>query len=143
VLAARGDLARQTPLLARAATDLERAVSTPPRATPAERGVYYTRGIELEDQLGHLNAAAWHLGRVVFDVVVDDDRVVPGQILHWTLTSWNASDQPRLADMRAAECVPLGDCRGPDLASAPQSIAPGQVGTFSLDYQVSEQPAAS
>jgi LmbE family N-acetylglucosaminyl deacetylase len=143
VLAARGDLARQTRLLARAATDLERAVSTPPGATPGERGVYYTRGIELEDQLAHLNAAAWHLGRVVFDVVVDDDRVVPEQILRWTLTSWNASDQPRLADMRAAECVPLGDCRSPDMPSTPQSITPGQVGTIALDYQVSEQPAST
>jgi LmbE family N-acetylglucosaminyl deacetylase len=69
VLDARGNLPRQKQLLARAARDLERTVSVPPQASPARRGVYYTRGIELEDQLGHLNAAAWHLGRVVFDAV--------------------------------------------------------------------------
>jgi LmbE family N-acetylglucosaminyl deacetylase len=143
VIAARGNLPRQKVLLARAASDLDRAVSAPPQATPAQRGVYYTRGIELEDQLGHLNAAAWHLGRVVFDVVVDDDRVVPGQLLRWTLSSWNASDQPRIADMRAAECIPLAECHSPDQEPSAQTIQPGQVGTVSVDYQVLEQPPST
>jgi hypothetical protein len=143
VMAARGNLARQKSLLARAAIDLERVVSAPPQASPAQRGVYYTRGIELEDQLAHLNAAAWHLGRVVFDVVVDDDRVVPGQLLRWTLSSWNASDQPRIADMRAAQCIPLGECHSPDQEQAPQAIPPGQVGSVSADYEVLEQPPST
>jgi hypothetical protein len=142
-VAARGGLSRQRSLLARAARDLEQAVSAPPRASPGQRGVYYTRGIELEDQLGHLNAAAWHLGRVVFDVVVDDDRVVPGQRLAWTLSSWNASDQPRIADMRAAECVPLGDCNSPEQDPAAQTIPPGQVGTVAVDYAVLDQPPST
>lgn len=143
VMAARGDLFRQKSLLARAASDLERSVSAPPQASPAQRGVYYTRGIELEDQLGHLNAAAWHLGRVVFDVVVDDDRVVPGQLLRWTLSSWNASDQPRIADMRAAQCIPLGECHSPDQEQRPQTIPPGQVGSVSVDNAVLEQPPST
>lgn len=143
VLAARGNLPRQKSLLARAAHDLERVVSAPPQASKGQRGVYYTRGIELEDQLGHLNAAAWHLGRVVFDVVVDDDRVVPGQVLRWTLSSWNASDQPRIADMRAAQCIPLSECHGPDQEQSPQTIPPGQVGSVSVDYQVLEQPPST
>jgi hypothetical protein len=142
-VAARGDLSRQRGLLARAARDLDQAVSAPPRASPGQRGVYYTRGIELEDQLGHLNAAAWHLGRVVFDVVVDDDRVVPGQRLAWTLSSWNASDKPRIADMRAAECVPLGDCNSPEQDPAAQTIPPGQVGTVTVDYAVLDQPPST
>ena len=140
VLEARGNLPRQKQLLARAARDLERTISVPPQASPARRGVYYTRGIELEDQLGHLNAAAWHLGRVVFDAVVDDDRAVTGQMLRWTLSAWNASDQTRIADMRAAECIPLGECRSPDQEPAPQTITPGQVGTLSLEYPVLDQP---
>jgi LmbE family N-acetylglucosaminyl deacetylase len=143
VIAARGNQSRQKSLLARAASDLERAVSAPPQASPAQRGVYYTRGIELEDQLGHLNAAAWHLGQVVFDAVVDDDRVVPGQVLRWTLSSWNASDQPRIADMRAAECIPLRECHSPEQQQAPQTIPPGQVGTVAIDYGVLEQPPST
>jgi LmbE family N-acetylglucosaminyl deacetylase len=143
VVGARGSTSRQKSLLARAATDLERAVSAPPQADPGQRGVYYTRGIELEDQLGHLNAAAWHLGRVVFDVVVDDDRVVPGQLLRWTLSSWNASDQPRIAHMRVAQCVPLAGCHSPDQEPSAQTIQPGQVGTVSVDYEVLEQPPST
>jgi LmbE family N-acetylglucosaminyl deacetylase len=143
VAAARGDLSRQRSLLARAARDLDRAVSVPPQASSGQRGVFYTRGIELEDQLGHLNAAAWHLGRVVFDVVVDDDRVVTGQKLAWTLTSWNASDRTRIADMRAAECIPLGDCDSPQHDPIPQTIPPGQVGTVAVDDTVLDQPPST
>jgi LmbE family N-acetylglucosaminyl deacetylase len=143
VLAAKGNPARRRTLLARAAADLEEAVAQPPRATPGERAVYYTRGIELEDQLGHLNLAAWHLGRVVFDAIVNDDRVVPGEMLHWTLSAWNASDEIRTAAMRAAECIPLAECRSPDREADPQTIQPGQVATDSLDYPVLEQAPSS
>jgi hypothetical protein len=118
-------------------------VSAPPQASTEQRNVYYTRGIELEDQLGHLNAAAWDLGRVVFDVTVDDDRVVPGQTLAWTLSSWNASERTRIADMRASECIPLGDCDSPEQEPTPQTIPPGQVGTVSLDYAVRDQPPST
>jgi hypothetical protein len=135
--------ARRRSLLARAAADLEEAVAQPPRASPGERSVYYTRGIELEDQLGHLNMAAWHLGRVVFDAIVNDDRVVPGQMLHWTLSSWNASDEPRTAAMRAAECIPLAECRSPEHEPEPRTIQPGQVATDSVDYPVLDQPPSS
>ena len=70
-------------------------------------------------------------------MVVDDDREVTGQKLAWTLSSWNASDQPRIADMRAAECIPLGDCDSPEHDPRPQTIPPGQVGTVGVDYTVS------
>ncbi|HET6837440.1 MAG TPA: PIG-L family deacetylase [Gemmatimonadales bacterium] len=143
VLVARGNLSRQKQLLARAARSLEQTVSAPPQATPARRGVYYTRGIELEDQLGHLNAAAWHLGRVVFDAVVDDDRVVTGQMLRWTLSAWNASEETRIADMRAAECIPLAECRSPDQEPEPQAVPPGQVDTLSVEYPVLDQPPST
>ncbi|HEU5305059.1 MAG TPA: PIG-L family deacetylase [Gemmatimonadales bacterium] len=140
LLAARGNPTRRRNLLAGAARDLERAVTEPPPSPTGDRGLYYyTRGIELEDQLSHLNAAAWHLGRVVFDAVVNDDRVVSGQVLRWTLSAWNASDEPRVAAMRAAECIPLADCHAPDQESAPQTIQPGQVGTITADYPVLDQ----
>ncbi len=143
VHAARGNAARRRTLLARAAADLEAAVAQPPRASSGERGVYYTRGIELEDQLGHLNTAAWHLGRVVFDATVNDDRVVPRQSLRWVLSSWNASDEPRLAAMRAAECIPLDDCHSPEKESEVHTIQPGQVGSDSVDYPVIDQPPST
>ena len=141
--AARGQLNRRRRLLARAATDLDAAVAQPPRAAPVERGVYYTRGIELEDQLGHLNTAAWHLGRVVFDAVVNDDKVVPGQLLRWILSSWNASEQPRMAAMRAAECIPQGACHTPDQEPEAHTIQPGQVGNDSVEYPVLPQPPST
>jgi LmbE family N-acetylglucosaminyl deacetylase len=143
VLAARGNPPRRKSLLARAAADLEEAVAQPPRASPSERGVYYTRGIELEDQLGHLNMAAWHFGRVVFDATVNDDRVVPGQMLHWTLSSWNASDEPRSVAMRAAECIPLAGCHSPEREAESRAIQPGQVATDTVDYPVLDQPPSS
>jgi LmbE family N-acetylglucosaminyl deacetylase len=141
--AARGGQARRRSLLARAAADLEAAVAQPPRATTSERGVYYTRGIEQEDQLAHLNSSAWHLGRMVFDAVVGDDRVVPGQMLRWFLSSWNASDVPRSAAMRAAECVPLEECRAPEDEPKAHVVAPGQIRTDTLDFQVSDQPPST
>ncbi|HEV8176925.1 MAG TPA: PIG-L family deacetylase, partial [Gemmatimonadales bacterium] len=140
VQAARGNPTRRKGLLARAAADLEEAVARPPRVSPGERGVYYTRGIELEDQLGHLNMAAWHLGRVVFDATVNDDRVVPGQLLHWALSSWNASDEPRTAAMLAAECIPQAECHSPERSDEPREIQPGQVATDTVDYPVLDQP---
>ncbi|MBA3759920.1 MAG: PIG-L family deacetylase [Gemmatimonadales bacterium] len=143
VQAAKGNPGRRKSLLARAAADLEEAVTQPPRASSSERGVYYTRGIELEDQLGHLNMAAWHLGGVVFDATVNDDRVVPGQLLQWTLSSWNASDAPRTAAMLAAECIPLAECHSPERAGDPRDIQPGQVATDTVVYPVLDQPAST
>jgi LmbE family N-acetylglucosaminyl deacetylase len=143
VYAARGDQTRRRSLLARAAADLEASVAQPPRATSSERAVYYTRGIEQEDQLAHLNSSAWHLGRMVFDAVVDDDRVVPAQMLRWFLSSWNASEVPRRAAMRAAECVPLGECRAPEHEPKPHLVAPGQIRTDTFDFSVSDQPPST
>jgi LmbE family N-acetylglucosaminyl deacetylase len=134
------DPSRRRLLLARAARDLDESVTDAPRENSTDRSLYYTRGIELEDQLAHLNAAAWHLGRVVFDAVVDDDRVVPEQALRWTLSSWNASDEPRTADMTATQCIPLGDCYGAPRDSVVPTIQPGQVDTVGIDFKVLEQP---
>jgi hypothetical protein len=80
---------------------------------------------------------------MVFDAVVDDDRVVPAQMLRWFLSSWNASDLPRRASMRAAECVPLEECRTPDHEPKPHLVAPGQIKTDTLDFQVSDQPPST
>ncbi|MGZ8391778.1 MAG: PIG-L family deacetylase [Gemmatimonadales bacterium] len=143
VQAAKGNPARRKSLLARAAADLEGAVAQPPRVAAGERGVYYTRGIELEDQLGHLNLAAWHFGHVVFDATVNDDRVVPGQLLRWTLSAWNASEAPRTAAMQAAECIPLAECQSPDREPQPRAIQPGQVAIDTVDYPVLDQPPSS
>jgi LmbE family N-acetylglucosaminyl deacetylase len=143
LVGARGDVARQRGLLARAARSLDRTVATPPHSSSTSRTVYYTRGIELEDQLGHLNAAAWYLGGVVFDALVDDDRVVSGQVLHWTLSTWNTTEQARIAAMRAAECVPLAECRSPDQEPAPRAVSPGQVARATVESRVSEQPPST
>jgi hypothetical protein len=143
VTAARGDQPRRRSLLARAAADLDAAIAQPPRVTTSERGAYYTRGIEQEDQLSHLNSSAWHLGRMVFDAVVDDDRVVPGQMFRWFLSSWNASEVPRRAAMRAAECVPLGECRTPEHEPRPHLVAPGQIRTDTVDFMASDQPPST
>jgi hypothetical protein len=80
---------------------------------------------------------------MVFDAVVDDDRVVPAQMLRWFLSSWNASEVPRRAAMRAAECVPLGECRVPDEEPKPHLVAPGQIRTDTFDFQVSDQPPST
>ena len=141
--AARGNLERRKTLLARAAADLEAGVGQPPRFSSSDRGVYYTRGIELEDQLGHLNAAAWHLGRVVFDPIVDDDRVVSRQALRWMLSSWNATDELRMAAMRATQCIPLEDCHAADHEPAPRAIPPGQISTDTVEFTVLEQPPST
>jgi LmbE family N-acetylglucosaminyl deacetylase len=138
LVGARGGQRRRS-LLARAAADLEQATAEAPRSGSGGGAVYYTRGIELEDQLGHLNAAAWQLGGIVFDAVLDDDRVVAGQPIRWTLSTWNASDAPRLSDMRAAQCIPLGECQGPDADSTAERIPPGQVGTLTAEARVLEQ----
>ncbi|HEU4681482.1 MAG TPA: PIG-L family deacetylase [Gemmatimonadales bacterium] len=142
VLASLGNPTQQRSVLARAVRNLERAVADPPRSTSGDRAVIYTRGIELKDQLRHLNAAAWHLGRVVFDALVDDDRVVPGQMLRWTLSSWNASEEPHVVAMRVGECVPLEHCLSPE-EPAPQRVQPGQVGTVVLDHPVPYQPPST
>src|SRR5688500_20375655 len=46
-----------------------------------------------------------------------------------------------MAAMRAAECIPLADCRAPDREPVAHTVPPGQVSTDTIDYQVSdEQP---
>jgi LmbE family N-acetylglucosaminyl deacetylase len=142
LLVTRGDPGRQKMLLARSARELDQTIGAPPQAS-SSRGVFYTRGIELEDQLAHLNAAAWHLGRVVFDAIMDDDRVVVGQAVKWTLTAWNASEETRTADLRATQCVPLGGCQGSPQPVPPRTIPPGQVDSVHLDFEVVEQPPST
>ncbi|HJR17922.1 MAG TPA: NEW3 domain-containing protein, partial [Gemmatimonadales bacterium] len=143
VHAARGAPARWRALLVRASADLEAAVASPPRASLNERGVYYTRGIELEDQLAHLNAAAWHLGRVVFDALIDDDRVVAGQTLRWTLSAWNASEELRHVAMRGAQCILLEGCHTPDQEARAHALAAGQVSTDTFNFDVLDQPSST
>jgi LmbE family N-acetylglucosaminyl deacetylase len=142
VLSSGSGGADRATLLRRAARDLDEAVTSAPRE-PKDRDLYYTRGIELEDQLAHLNAAAWHVERVVFDVVVNDDRVVPEQPLRWTLSSWNAARESRLASMSATQCIPLADCHGPQRDSSIIQIPAGEVDTAAIDFGVLDQPLST
>lgn len=128
-------LSRRRLLVARATRDLEESIVEAPRAGTTDKAVYYTRGVELHDQLGSLNAAAWHLARVVFDAIVDDDRVVPGQALRWSLSLWNASTIPHVAQMTVTQCIPMEDCHGPE-RSLDQTIAPTQIKSDTVDYPV-------
>ncbi len=45
--------------------------------------------------------------------------------------------------MRAAQCIPLADCRSPDQPSPAKTVAPGQVDTVKVDDQVQEQPPST
>ena len=123
-------------LVARAARDLDEWIVETPRVDTTDKTLYYTRGTEVADQLAHLNAAAWHLARVVFDATVDDDRVVPGQSVLWNLSLWNASSDPHHARMLIGQCVPMGDCHGPEEAHQERTIAPGQVDSLTVEYPV-------
>ncbi|HEV2085905.1 MAG TPA: PIG-L family deacetylase [Gemmatimonadales bacterium] len=137
------ELSRRRTLLALATRDLEEVILEAPRADTTNKSVYYTRGVELYDQLGHLNAAAWRLARVVFDATVDDDRVVAGQALRWSLSLWNASTIPHVAQMTVTQCIPMGDCHGPD-RNPDRTIAPGQVKSDTVDYPVlDDQPVTT
>jgi LmbE family N-acetylglucosaminyl deacetylase len=135
-----GDRTRARILLSRAGRDLEAAVVGTGRADTLDRGRFYTRGIELTDQLAHLNAAAGYLSQVLFDALVDDDRVVPGQSLNWTLSIWNASAESHMAQASAAQCLLMAGCQSPSAIST-QRIHPGQIQTDSLSFKVlDEQP---
>jgi len=48
-----------------------------------------------------------------------------------------------IADMRAAECLPLGDCDSPEHDPSPQTIPPGQVGTVAVEDTVLDQPPST
>jgi hypothetical protein len=100
--------------------------------------VYYTRGVELSDQLNHLSAAAWNLARVVFDATVDDDRVVPGQALRWNLSLWNASDVAHTGRVSLSQCIPLADCHGPDHDTS-HTLAPAQASSDTVDFPVLDE----
>jgi LmbE family N-acetylglucosaminyl deacetylase len=142
VIAAAGpsELPRRRLLLARATQDLQESIVETPGADTTDKALIYTRGTELSDQLNHLNEAAWNLSRVVFDVVVDDERVVPGQPLRWTLSLWNASAIPHTTQTSVSQCVPLADCQGP--ARTPdRTVAPAQAYTDTVSFPVlNEQP---
>ncbi len=138
VLQASGNNSRRRLLLARAWRDLENSVVEASRPDTAEKQLYYTRGVELSDQLSHLNSAAGHLSRVLFDAIVDDDRVVAGQRLRWSLSAWNASARSHVALMSITQCIPMGDCHGPDVPE-PRTIKPGQVESLTVDFNVLDQ----
>jgi LmbE family N-acetylglucosaminyl deacetylase len=141
IAAARpGELSRRRLLVAQATRDLEEAIVETPGADTADKTVYYTRGVELTDQLGHLNEAAWNLARVVFDATVADDRVVPGQPLSWILSLWNASTIPHSTQLTVTQCIPLADCHGPE-RNPDRIVAPAQSRSDTVDFPVlSDQP---
>jgi hypothetical protein len=127
-------------LLARASRDLEESIVETPGADTMDKTLYYTRGIELSDQLAHLNEAAWNLARVVFDATVDDDRVVPGQPLRWSLSLWNASTIPHSVQMMVTQCIPLAECHGPE-RNPDRALAPSQARSDTVEFAVlDDQP---
>jgi LmbE family N-acetylglucosaminyl deacetylase len=134
---AGGDNTRARALLARAGRDLEDAVVGTGRGDTLDKRRYYTRGIEISDQLGHLNAAAGYLSRVVFDALVDDDRVVAGQPLRWTLSTWNASAESHGALISASQCIPLAECHSPGPLT--QTVEAGQIGSDTVGFNVLEE----
>jgi LmbE family N-acetylglucosaminyl deacetylase len=137
------DNLRARALLARAGRDLEDAVVGSGQADTLDKQRFYTRGIEINDQLGHLNAAAGYLSRVVFDVLVDDDRVVAGQPLQWILSAWNASAEPHVVQMLPSQCIPLAECHSP-AAPVAKRVDPGQVQSDTVAFQVmDEQPVTT
>jgi len=139
--AAPSQLSLRRGLVARATRDLEESILETPRADSTDRALYYTRGTELSDQLNHLNAAAWHLARVVFDATVNDDRVVAGEPLRWNLSLWNASTDPHVARTMASQCIPMSDCHSPEDGPQERTIPPGQVESLTVDFPVmSSQP---
>jgi LmbE family N-acetylglucosaminyl deacetylase len=137
---AGGENTRARALLNRAARDLDAAVVGTGRGDTLDRGRFYTRGIELTDQLAHLNAAAGYLSRVVFDALVDDDRVVAGQPLQWTLSTWNASADSHMSQVSAAQCILLAGCQSPQTMPT-QRLEPGQIESDTVTFNVlDEQP---
>ena len=137
-----GDNSRTRALLYRAGRDLEEALVTTGAADTTDKRRYYTKGVEISDQLAHLNTAAGYLSRVVFDVLVNDDHVIAGQPLQWTISTWNASSTPHLAQLSPSQCLPLGDCHSPGTMS--QRVEPGQIGTDSVTFDVlDEQPVTT
>jgi LmbE family N-acetylglucosaminyl deacetylase len=123
-------------LVARASSDLQEFIVETPRTDTTDKTSFYTHGTELSDQFVHLNAAAWHLSRMVFDATVDDDRVVPGQPLQWTLSLWNASSQPHSTRMAISQCMPEAECHRPDDGAIERTISPGQVESLTINYPV-------
>jgi LmbE family N-acetylglucosaminyl deacetylase len=132
------DRSRARALLTRAKRDLEESVAGTGRADTLERRRYYTRGIELGDQQAHLNAVSADLSHVVFDALVDDDRVVAGQPLRWMLSTWNAAAEPHSVEMSATECIPLAECHAP-AAPVDHRIDPGEIQTDTVDFKVLEE----
>jgi LmbE family N-acetylglucosaminyl deacetylase len=144
VISAAGpdELSRRRFLLARAAEDLQESIVETPAVDSSDKAVFYTHGTELSDQLNHLNLAAWNLARVVFDAVVDDERVVPGQPLRWSLSLWNASAIPHAASSAVSQCIPLEDCRGPE-QNIEHTVGPAQVQRDTVDFAVLENQPLS
>jgi LmbE family N-acetylglucosaminyl deacetylase len=141
--AAPNELSRRRLLLALATQDLQESIVETPGADSTNKALFYTRGTELSDQLNHLNDAAWNLARVVFDVLVDDDRVIPGQMLRWSPSLWNASALPHTVRMAISQCIPMGDCHGPE-ENLERTIAPAQVERDTVEFPVSkDQPLST
>ena len=139
---ATGNPARRKSLLARAAADLDEAVAQPPRASSGERGVYYTRGIELEDQLG-----ASERGRVASrtrGVRCHRERR-PGRAGAACCAGRSPPGMPRRSPA-SPPCGPPSVFRSPSVTprTASRSLAaiqPGQVATDTVDYPVSGSAA--
>lgn len=144
VISATGaeELSRRRLLLARATQDLQESIVETPAGDSTDKAIVYTRGTELTDQLNHLNLAAWNLARVVLDAVVDDERVVPGQPLRWSLSLWNASPVQHMTSSAVSQCIPMGDCHGPE-TNIERTIAASQIQRDTVNFAVLENQPLS
>ena len=81
---------------------------------------------------------------MVFDAIVDDDRVVPGQMLRWTLSSWNASDEPRTGGNAGRRVYSSrGVSRARTGAGSRRPFRRARSSTDTVDYPVLDQPPST
>jgi hypothetical protein len=79
---------------------------------------------------------------VVLDAVVDDERVVPGQPLRWSLSLWNASPVQHMTSSAVSQCIPMGDCHGPE-TNIERTIAASQIQRDTVNFAVLENQPLS
>lgn len=93
----------------------------------------------LARQLDRLQGMIQRAEGLVFDAVVDDERVVPGQQVTLTVTAWNAG--PDSMEVQGAPATDLIDFKGPRDSSV--FLRPGGVARWTYGGTVLAPPTAS
>jgi LmbE family N-acetylglucosaminyl deacetylase len=86
------------------------------------------------DQLTRIQHAIQLASSVVCDALADDQRVVPGQVLHITASCWNAGSRPRSIPL----AVIRGNANWPGLRQSEEgaSLQPGAVVNWTFDLTI-------